>query len=93
MLARHRWLLPYCCIALLWLVALTLGRHSGVVMLVDSKSGKRACVDMLAHYFNMPQYGEIFSVLGSVSIVLVFLLPVIALVLGLGRLVSARRAR
>lgn len=84
-------LLPYCCIFLLWLAAVYLGNHSGVALMVDIKTGEKHCVEMLALHFQAIQYSELLGLLGSASVIGVFLLPAIAIFVGIIDFKSRRR--
>lgn len=75
--------LPYCCISLLWLAAVYFANHSGVALMVDIKTGEKHCVEMLALHFQAIQYSEYLGLLASVSVFGVFLLPAIAIFLGI----------
>ncbi|MEF2270691.1 hypothetical protein V3C40_28270 [Janthinobacterium sp. LS2A] len=78
----HQWL-PYCCIFLLWLAAVYLGNHSGLALMVDINTGEKHCVEMLALHFQAIQYSELLGLLGSASVIGVFLLPAIAIFVGI----------
>ena len=50
--------------------------------MVDLKTGEKHCVEMLALHFEALQYSEFLGLLGSASVILAFLLPVVAIFLG-----------
>ena len=85
--------LPYCCIFLLWLAAAYLANHSGVALMVDIKTGEKHCVEMLALHFQAIQYSEFLGLLGSASVIGVFLLPAIAIFLGIVDFIIRRRRK
>jgi hypothetical protein len=78
----HR-LLPYFCISLLWFAAIYLANHSGLALMVDLKTGEKHCIEMLALHFEALQYSEFLGLLGSASVILVLLLPVVAIFLAI----------
>ena len=86
-------LLPYCCIFLLWLAAVYLANHSGVALMVDIKTGEKHCVEMLALHFQAIQYSELLGLLGSASVIGVFLLPAIAIFVGIIDFKSRQRRK
>ncbi len=61
--------------------------------MVDLKTGEKHCVEMLALQFEALQYSELLGLLGSASVILVFLLPVVAIFIGIVDFKSSQRRR
>lgn len=93
MVIKSRRLLSYFCISLLWFASIYLANHSGVALMVDLKTGEKHCVEMLALHFEALQYSEFLGLLGSASVILVFLLPVVAIFFGIVDFGRRRRRR
>ena len=79
--------------SLLWLAAVYLAKHSGVALIVDLKTGEKHCVEMLALHFKATQYSEFLGLLGSASVIAVFVLPAVVIFIGIIDFRSCRRRK
>ena len=61
--------------------------------MVNIKTGERSCVEMLALHFDAIAYSEFPGHVGSASVILVFLLPVVAIFLGIVDFRSRQRRK
>jgi hypothetical protein len=67
-------------ITVLWLISVTLANHSGLALIVDMKTGEKYCIDTLARYLNVSQENGFTGLLGTASVFLSMLLPVLAII-------------
>ena len=79
---------------LLWFAAVWLVNKSGLALVIDQRTGEKYCVDRLAQYLGVEQFGPTSNYVGLISLCISLVLPLAGMLVLLWPLlvnVAARR--